>query len=164
MHRSVQLSSQQHLNINFNPASLLSIGDALAFAGLLTGTQTARGDSESGSVSDFIAASPENAPQMHEQMASTQGITSRVPQKYLIQNQSGLTTFYWGAEVQKLGSCTLGSNRINGTHAVRHALNALGAECDAHACVHLTLASCLRSDCRSARGPEGRGDVTRVSV
>jgi len=35
------------------------------------------------------------APQMAEQMAQRGSITSRVPQKYLIQNQSGLTVFYW---------------------------------------------------------------------
>jgi hypothetical protein len=37
---------------------------------------------------------------MAEQMAQRGSITSRVPQKYLIQNQSGLTVFYWTAPVR----------------------------------------------------------------
>lgn len=37
----------------------------------------------------------EAAPQMLEQMAQRGPITSRVPQKYLIQNQSGLAVYYW---------------------------------------------------------------------
>ena len=149
MCRSVQLSSQQHLNINFNPASLLSIGDALAFAGLLTGTQTARGDSESGSVSDFIAASPENAPQMHEQMASTQGITSRVPQKYLIQNQSGLTTFYWGAEVRRVPHRTLRQACLSLTHIMSGSYSAMQLTCSSPktSCCRRDLPVRLRTGC-----------------
>ena len=34
--------------------------------------------------------------------AQTGSITSRVPQKYLIQNQSGLAAYYWGSEVGRL--------------------------------------------------------------
>ena len=103
----MKLQSQQHLNINFNPASLLSVGDALAFWTLLSGgpASTPPPGSESGSVSDFIAASPENIPELGEQMAQTGSITSRVPQKYLIQNQSGLGAYYWSSEV--LWICTV---------------------------------------------------------
>ena len=68
--RNVKLQSQQHLNVNFNPASLLSVGDALAFANLLIGGDPAMplAPSENGSVSDFITSSPEAAPELQEQM------------------------------------------------------------------------------------------------
>ena len=44
-------------------------------------------------------AAPENAPKMAEQMAVNADLTSRIPQKYLIQNQSGLRVYYWADEV-----------------------------------------------------------------
>ena len=70
--RNVKLQSQQHLNVNFNPASLLSVGDALAFAYLLIGGDPATplAPSENGSVSDFLTSSPEAAPELQEQMVS----------------------------------------------------------------------------------------------
>jgi hypothetical protein len=37
----VWLESEQHLDLNFNPASLLSIGDAMAFMRTLTGARPA---------------------------------------------------------------------------------------------------------------------------
>ena len=99
---NVQLASQQHLNINFNPASLLSIGDALAFASLLAGRQQAppQGGSEAGSVSELLAGPrPRTPPRCTSRWPARRASPAEVPQKYLIQNQSGLCTFYWGAEV-----------------------------------------------------------------
>lgn len=43
---------------------------------------------------------PEAAPAMREQLAVEDEITSRVPQKYLIQNQSGMRVFYWAERVR----------------------------------------------------------------
>lgn len=36
MHSQIWMSSEEHLNVHFNPAGLLSVGDALAFARALT--------------------------------------------------------------------------------------------------------------------------------
>ena len=44
-------------------------------------------------------AAPEAAPNMRDQMAQRGSIISRVPQKYLIQNQSGLRVYYWTSAV-----------------------------------------------------------------
>ena len=44
-------------------------------------------------------ASPEAPPNMRDQMAQRGSIISRVPQKYLIQNQSGLRVYYWASDV-----------------------------------------------------------------
>ena len=101
--RNIRLQSGQHLNVNFNPAALLSFGDALAFCNRLLDVHF----NDPGFLKEQASlgqrprsASPENAPQLHEQMAQKGSITSRVPQKYLIQNQSGLRLYYWGDEVQ----------------------------------------------------------------
>ena len=45
---------------------------------------------------------PEAAPHMQEQMAQRESITSRVPQKYLVQNQSGLRVYYWVDKVNSV--------------------------------------------------------------
>lgn len=100
--RNVRLRSGQHLNFNFNPASLLSLGDAMAFTDALfdvnfNDPSFTREPTSLGRPARVGA--PENAPQLHEQMAQRGSITSRVPQKYLIQNQSGLRLYYWAEEV-----------------------------------------------------------------
>ncbi|KAK9815754.1 hypothetical protein WJX72_009012 [[Myrmecia] bisecta] len=102
--RSIWLSSEQHLNLYFNPASLLSFGDVLAFWRALTAAspgQTALQptvSSTSAHSPSFLLTAAQNAPAMEEQLASQASITSRVPQKYLIQNQSGLLVYYWAEE------------------------------------------------------------------
>jgi hypothetical protein len=64
-----------------------------------------------GSTSSSLAA-PAHAPAMSEgkpsiagQLATLQPVTARVPQKYLIQNQSGLKVFYWVTKVRMAPAC-----------------------------------------------------------
>lgn len=123
--RCIRLQSGQHLNVNFNPAALLTLGDALAFfKALLDGDCSARPDALKPPPSQrkpARLAAPENAPQLHEQMAQKGSVTSRVPQKYLIQNQSGLSLFYWGAEV-----CCLDDTRAAHVHLSRSRCHCCG--------------------------------------
>ena len=56
-------------------------------------------------------SSPENAPLLSEQMAVHGRLTDRIPQKYLIQNQSGLRVFYW-AEVVSKSCCWTGNTAL----------------------------------------------------
>ena len=102
------LASKERLNVHFNPASLLSFGDALAFVNTLLsqdvvilgpqGPELVSSPTKGpGSMARLTA--PENAPKMSEQMAVNADLTSRIPQKYLIQNQSGLRVYYWADEV-----------------------------------------------------------------
>ena len=94
--------------MHFNPASLLSFGDALAFVNTLLsqdvvilgpqGPELVSSPTR-GPGSMARLAAPENAPKMSEQMAVNADLTSRIPQKYLIQNQSGLQVYYWADEV-----------------------------------------------------------------
>lgn len=95
------MSSMEHLKVQFNPAALLSLGDARAFLDSLADAEprspaVPRGGPTPSTVSTTSRlAQLEAVPEMQEQMAQRGSITSRVPQKYLIQNQSGLTVFYW---------------------------------------------------------------------
>ena len=57
-------------------------------------------------------SSPENAPLLSEQMAVHGRLTDRIPQKYLIQNQSGLRVFYW-AEVVSRSCCWAGNAALS---------------------------------------------------
>ncbi|BDA48870.1 hypothetical protein COCOBI_12-5530 [Coccomyxa sp. Obi] len=99
--RRLWVGSEEHLNVQFNPAALLSLGDARAFLEALSDVEprmpaVPRGGPTPSTVSTTSRlAQLDAAPQMAEQMAQRGSITSRVPQKYLIQNQSGLTVFYW---------------------------------------------------------------------
>lgn len=88
--------------VYFNPSSLLSLGDLLAFANAIKGPMP-NYEAIQGVGNERLAA-PEAAPLMHEQMAQRGSITSRVPQKYLIQNQSGLRVYYWVEQVKLLRS------------------------------------------------------------
>ena len=106
------LASKERLDVNFNPASLLSFGDALAFVNTLLSKDVvilgplgpeAVSSPTHGPGSLARLAAPENAPKMAEQMAVNADLTSRIPQKYLIQNQSGLRVYYWAAEVRHGG-------------------------------------------------------------
>ena len=107
--RRLWISSKEHLNVNFNPASLLSFGDLLAFANSVLSvvpsmpsvglTPTSSAASINTLVKQGKWTAPEAAPAMREQLAVEDEITSRVPQKYLIQNQSGMRVFYWAERV-----------------------------------------------------------------
>lgn len=106
--RHMWLASKERLNVHFNPASLLSFGDALAFVNTLLsqdvvilgpqGPELVSSPTKGPGAMARLAA-PENAPKMSEQMAVNADLTSRIPQKYLIQNQSGLRVYYWADEV-----------------------------------------------------------------
>lgn len=116
--RHMWVASKERLNVHFNPASLLSFGDALAFANTLLsqdvvilgpqGPELVSSPTR-GPGSMARLAAPENAPKMAEQMAVNADLTSRIPQKYLIQNQSGLRVYYWADEVSSIAveSCFL---------------------------------------------------------
>lgn len=110
------------MRFNFNPASLLSFGDALAWTAQLSGAKdtplfpakpsmSGLTDTMVGNNSTLLhLAAPEEAPAMAEQIAP-KGIMSRVPQKYLIQNESGLKVYYWAGPVRRLPEAPLrGSN------------------------------------------------------
>ncbi len=100
------MTSGAHLNVHFNPSLLLSIGDLLAFCGALMEPLRLVGSALTSqlSVAGPLTARrlpPEAAPKMQDQMAQRGSITSRVPQKYLIQNQAGLRVYYWADEVRE---------------------------------------------------------------
>lgn len=98
--RHIWLTSKQHLSVHFNPSALLSFGDLMAFVNAVMGPmpnyEAVSGSLEGGN--NRIAA-PEAPPNMRDQMAQRGSIISRVPQKYLIQNQSGLRVYYWASDV-----------------------------------------------------------------
>ena len=108
--RRMWISSKEHLNVNFNPASLLSLGDLLEFVNSVLSvvpslpsmslTPSSSGASINTMVRQGKWSAPEAAPAMHEQLAVEDNITARVPQKYLIQNQSGMRVFYWAERVR----------------------------------------------------------------
>ena len=83
--------------MHFNPASLLSFGDGLAFVNTQGPELVSSPTHGPGSMARLAA--PENAPKMAEQMAVNADLTARIPQKYLIQNQSGLRVYYWAESV-----------------------------------------------------------------
>eukprot|EP00887_Chlorella_sp_A99_P007742 scaffold20.g7742.t1 len=114
--QNIWLTSDQHLDINFNPASLLSVGDALAFVrtlqeegevALSRDPSLVRRPSSGQALQEAVAAAaarrggaPPGA--ALEGGAATAAVMSRAPQKYLIQNQSGMRVYYW-ADVLLLG-------------------------------------------------------------
>lgn len=77
---------------------MLSFGDLLAFVNAVLGPMP-NYDAISSSMDGARMVAPEAAPNMRDQMAQRGSIISRVPQKYLIQNQSGLRVYYWTSEV-----------------------------------------------------------------
>ncbi|KAL6785838.1 hypothetical protein ACKKBG_A00370 [Auxenochlorella protothecoides x Auxenochlorella symbiontica] len=114
------VTSDQHLDAAFNPASLMSFGDALAFYNTLLRPEPEPEDWESGSPAPMPAhphhhkdvdprqearAVPPRPPPAAAAAAPARAtppagsgpaaIMSLAPQKYLIQNQSGLRVYYW---------------------------------------------------------------------
>jgi hypothetical protein len=86
--------------VNFNPSALLSFGDLLAFGNAIAGPMPNYEAAGGGSMEAGAGRiSSEAAPNMRDQMAQQGSIISRVPQKYLIQNQSGLRVYYWAEAV-----------------------------------------------------------------
>lgn len=96
--------------MKFNPSALLSVGDLLAYINAIQAplpefleSVDIRDPEEGGMLMSQYKRLmvPEAAPDMEEQLAQNHSITSRVPQKYLIQNQSGLRVFYWSPDVSQ---------------------------------------------------------------
>ncbi len=110
------MSSDRHLNATFNPASLMSLGDALAFMrafqedGLslsiddevVSAAPMAHSPTARRTVSANLAAAAleiDGRPKASATTVSTKGaVTSRAPQKYLIQNQSGMRVYYFAGK------------------------------------------------------------------
>lgn len=89
------LSSERILDLTFNPASLMSIGDALAFYNSLYVSKNLMQSYEpndEGSVEEYRRS---------VKFMSATGVSTKAPQKYLIQNQSGLKLYYWTEDVVK---------------------------------------------------------------
>lgn len=81
------LTSEIMLDLTFNPASLMSVGDLMSFFNMMKSPEVpmlAYGKGSAVDEMDFTIKS-----------MSTKGAASRAPQKYLIQNQSGLKLYYW---------------------------------------------------------------------
>eukprot|EP00892_Ulva_mutabilis_P007162 jgi/Ulvmu1/4818/UM020_0103.1 len=101
----VYLQSRQHAIAHFTAASLLTVGDALAYGTSLMAEEdsdpAANGapanNMPAGSVYAAVlgAATRPMRPSMDEQMALTVPLMERMPQRYCIQNHLGLDVWYW---------------------------------------------------------------------
>jgi hypothetical protein len=85
------INSDQMLAATFNPASLLSFGDALAFGSALQEApqnlgsgSTSRATTRASTMRSLSSIPPPSTPSV-----------GRAPQKYLVQNQSGMRLHYW---------------------------------------------------------------------
>ena len=81
------LSSEMVMESTFNPASLMSVGDLISFLNMMQRPEMPVLAYRQGSTFEDV--------DLTAKMMSTKGIASRAPQKYLIQNQSGLKLYYW---------------------------------------------------------------------
>lgn len=97
----VSIQSRQHAIAHFTAASLLTIGDAIAYGTALMKEEPDNGVAGSsmpaGSVYAAVlgtGARP-TRPCMHEQMALSMPLTHRMPQRYCIQNHLGINVWYW---------------------------------------------------------------------
>lgn len=81
------------LDLTFNPASLMSIGDALAFYNsLYASSYPTQSYDQEDALEDY---------QSSMKLMSAVNSSAKAPQKYLIQNQSGLKLYYWTEDVTK---------------------------------------------------------------
>ncbi|WIA12623.1 hypothetical protein OEZ85_006280 [Tetradesmus obliquus] len=95
-----QVLSSEPMRVNFHPSSLLSIGDLLAFMQ----QQQPQAPSRRPQV--------EAAPSIEQQMALAEGVTSRIPQRYLIQNLCGSHLWYWSYEEERPGGGRVAKRRV----------------------------------------------------
>lgn len=95
----VSVHSQERLESTFSPALLLSLGDLNSFLGDARAIIGADGppNMQAWYGKDKPHA-PMPPPSMEEQLAMKRDLTGRVPQKYLIQNLTGLTLCYWSGD------------------------------------------------------------------
>ncbi|KAF6253188.1 hypothetical protein COO60DRAFT_1463300 [Scenedesmus sp. NREL 46B-D3] len=133
-----QVLSSEPMRVNFHPSSLLSIGDLLAFVKEMSPQPAAPAASNSSRQASAVAAGPsplpaqdrqrwrqlqqqqvpsrrpqvEAAPSIEQQMALAEGVTSRIPQRYLIQNLCGSHLWYWSHEEERPGGGRLAKRRV----------------------------------------------------
>ncbi|GFR40085.1 hypothetical protein Agub_g633, partial [Astrephomene gubernaculifera] len=88
-------SSSELLKLNFHPSCLLTLGDTLAFVRRLSMRREEAAADNARGRSDVATPDAEKPPSSREQMALTGSIMSRVPQRYLIQNMTGIMMSYW---------------------------------------------------------------------
>ena len=87
------LTSEMMMESTFNPASLMSVGDLLSLVQMMQSPEMPMLAYREGSSFDDMDATAK--------MMYTKGSASRAPQKYLIQNQSGLKLYYWTEDATK---------------------------------------------------------------
>lgn len=100
----VYLQSRQHAITHFTAASLLTVGDVVAYANTLlveevsdTSNGAPVNSMPAGSVYAAVlgTATRPTRPSMDEQMALSVPLMERMPQRYCIQNHLGLNVWYW---------------------------------------------------------------------
>ncbi|GLC63393.1 hypothetical protein PLESTF_000031500 [Pleodorina starrii] len=89
----VYVSSNELMKLTFHPSCLLTLGDTLSFVRRLAERQDMATDTAGRSHNAAPVA--EDPPSVSEQMALSGSIMTRVPQRYLIQNHTGLMMSYW---------------------------------------------------------------------
>lgn len=108
MLRQVSLQSRERLETTFSPSLLLSLGDILSF---LSDAGSISPSGEPISLQHWYGRSTDQAPQpaptIEEQMALQRPLTSRIPQKYLIRNFTGLALRYWSGDSERVTSYSL---------------------------------------------------------
>eukprot|EP00873_Tetraselmis_striata_P032816 jgi/Tetstr1/453080/TSEL_040115.t1 len=104
----VSLQSRERLETTFSPSLLLSLGDILSF---LSDAGSISPSGEPISLQHWYGRSTDQAPQpaptIEEQMALQRPLTSRIPQKYLIRNFTGLALRYWSGDSERVTSYSL---------------------------------------------------------
>lgn len=101
----ISVESRQHAISHFTAASLLTIGDAIAYSTALMageGSDTSSNggpahNTSTGSMHAAVAGATTRPirPSMEEQMALSAPLMERVPQRYCIQNHLGVNVWYW---------------------------------------------------------------------
>lgn len=95
--QSLFLSSKQHMLASFNPACLLTLGDLLAFGrSLMQSSKPDRSNAPDAEDSGHRRRSKRPmVPDMQLQMGLSKKLTERKPQRYQVQNQTGMALWYW---------------------------------------------------------------------
>ncbi|GIL45737.1 hypothetical protein Vafri_2896 [Volvox africanus] len=89
------VSSSELMKLTFHPSCLLTLGDTVSFIRRISDRQQVAIAPVGLSRGGTAAPVAEDPPSVEEQMALSGSIMMRVPQRYLIQNLSGLMMSYW---------------------------------------------------------------------
>ncbi|GLI64033.1 hypothetical protein VaNZ11_007171 [Volvox africanus] len=89
------VSSSELMKLTFHPSCLLTLGDTLSFVRRISDRQQVTIAPMGLSRGGTAAPVAEDPPSVEEQMALSGSIMTRVPQRYLIQNLTGLMMSYW---------------------------------------------------------------------